>query len=90
MPAIRTGGVSQDQLRSYIERIERLEDEKATLGADIREVFAEAKANGFDAPTMRKILKLRKKDESERSEEELLLETYMRALGMLPLFEEAA
>ena len=60
------GGIAGDQLRSYIERIERLEEEKAALAADIEEVFAEAKANGFDVKIMRQVLKLRKMDKDDR------------------------
>ena len=69
-------------LRSYIDRIERLEEDKAGLAADIREIYAEAKGNGFDAKTMRKIVSLRKLDQSERNEQEALLDLYRRALGM--------
>ena len=76
------GGIAGDQLRSYIERIERLEEEKAALAADIKEVFAEAKANGFDVKIMRQVLKLRKMDKDDRDEVETLLELYKRALGM--------
>lgn len=76
--------ISAEHLRAYIERVERLEDEKANLATDIREVFAEAKGNGFDVKAMRQIIKLRKKDKSERDEEEYMLQTYMRAMGMLP------
>jgi uncharacterized protein (UPF0335 family) len=83
------GGVAGDQLKSYIERIERLEEEKAGLGVDIREVFAEAKANGFDTKTMRQVIKLRKLDHNERDEQEHMLELYKRALGMAPDMEEA-
>ncbi len=78
----KTGGIAADQLRSYIERVERLEEEKAALSSDIRDVFAEAKSNGFDVKILRQIIKLRKLDASERDEQEHLLETYMRALGM--------
>lgn len=84
-----TGGVSGEYLRGYIERIERLEEEKAGLAADIRDVYAEAKGNGFDAKTMRQIIKLRKLETHEREEQETLLDIYMQALGMLPGFEEA-
>lgn len=80
--------VAKEQLTSYIERIERLEEQKAELTIDIREVFAEAKANGFDAKAMREIIKLRKKTDNERDEEEYLLDTYKRALGMLPELDE--
>ena len=76
------GGVTAEQLRSYIERIERLEEEKAGLAADIKDVFAEAKGNGFDVKTMRQILKIRKMDASDRDEQEALLDLYMHALGM--------
>lgn len=78
----KVGGVAGDQLRSYLERIERLEDEKATIGNDIKEVFAEAKGNGFDTKIMREILKLRRMEDADRSELEDLLDLYKRALGM--------
>ena len=77
-----SGGVSSDQLRSYIERIERLGEEKAALAADIREVFAKAKGNGFDVKIMRQAIRLRKLDKDDRDEQEALLDLYMRALGM--------
>ena len=77
------GGVTGDQLRSLIERIERLEEEKAALAEDIREVYAEAKGNGFDVKVMRQIVRLRKMDSNDRSEMEAVLETYMAALGMM-------
>ena len=79
---VKTGGVAADQLRSFIERIERLDEEKAVLANDIKEVFAEAKMNGFDTPAMRQILKLRKMNNSDRQEREAILELYMAALGM--------
>ncbi|GAK45664.1 conserved protein [Tepidicaulis marinus] len=75
--------IAQDQLRAYIERIERLEEEKAAIAADIKEVYAEAKGNGFDTKVMRKVISLRKKDQAERQEEEAVLELYLHALGML-------
>lgn len=78
------GGIAVDQLRSIIDRIERLEEEKKGLAEDIKEVYAEAKGNGFDPAILRKIISLRKRDASEREEEESILELYMRALGMLP------
>ena len=78
------GQVAQDRLRSFIERIERLEEEKTVLMADIKEVYAEAKGTGFDPKTMRKVIRLRKMDDSDRQEEEFLLDTYLSALGMLP------
>jgi uncharacterized protein (UPF0335 family) len=79
---IATESVAGDQLKAFIERIERLEEEKAGIAGDIREVFAEAKGNGFDTKVMRKIIALRRKDFSERQEEEAILELYMQALGM--------
>jgi len=81
---LHTGGVAGDQLCSIIERIERLEEERAELSTDIKDVFAEAKANGFDIKAIRKIIRLRKQDAAERDEEETVLELYMRAIGMLP------
>ena len=76
------GGTTADQLRSIIERIENLEEEKANLTADIREIYSEAKGNGFDVKALRAIVRLRKKDDHERLEEEAVLATYMHALGM--------
>lgn len=80
-------GFASDQLRAFIERIERLEEEKATIAQDVKEVYAEAKANGFDTKTMRKIVSLRRIDKDERQEQEALIDLYMRALGMAP-FED--
>ena len=76
------GGIASEHLRSYIDRIERLEEEKAGLAADIRDIYAEAKGNGFDSRTMRRIVTLRKLDQSERNEQEALLDLYQRALDM--------
>ncbi len=76
------GGIAADRLRSLIERIERLEEEKAALAADIREVFAEAKGTGFDTKVMRQVLKLRKMETDDRQELEHLLDLYKRALGI--------
>ena len=73
---------AQGKLRSFIERIERLEEEKAALAADIREVYAEAKGDGFDTKIMRQIVRLRRLDKSEMQEREALLDTYLAALGM--------
>lgn len=78
------GGIAGDRLRSFIERIERLEEERRVLSADIKEVYAEAKGNGFEPKIMRQIVRLRKKDKEELDEEESLLDVYKRALGMLP------
>jgi len=76
--------VAADQLRTIVERIERLEEEKREVAEQIKEVYAEAKGNGFDTKTLRKIVALRKKDPSERSEEEAMLDLYLSALGMTP------
>jgi uncharacterized protein (UPF0335 family) len=81
------GGITAGQLRSYIERVERLEEEKAEIAATVREVFAEAKANGFDTKVMRQVIKLRKMEPQDRAEQESLLDLYLRALGMAPDFE---
>ena len=72
------------QLRSIVERIERLEEEKREITEQIKEVYAEAKGNGFDVPTLRKTISLRKKSSDERSEEEAMLDLYLQALGMVP------
>jgi uncharacterized protein (UPF0335 family) len=88
------GGVAADQLLSYIERVERLQEEADGIAADIKDVFKEAKSNGFDVKTMREVLKIRKLDEIVRQEREALLELYKRALGMVgsdgQLMREAA
>lgn len=87
-----TGSNINAQLRGIVERIERLEEDKAKVAADIREVYSEAKANGFDVKTLRKVVALRKKEAAERAEEEAMLEVYMNALGMiadLPLGQAA-
>jgi len=78
------GGVAGEQLRSFIERIERLEEEKSALSGDIKEVYAEAKGNGFEPRIMRQIIKIRKMDKDALDEEESLLDLYKRALGMSP------
>ena len=80
---VNTGGVAQDQLRSVVERIERLEEEKAAIANDIKEVYAEAKGNGFDTKTLREVIRKRKQDKAERQEQESILELYMHALGMV-------
>ncbi len=76
------GGIAAKRLRAFIERIERLEEEKAALAADIREVYAEAKADGFDAKTMRQVVRLRKMESADRAEQEALLDLYKAALGL--------
>jgi uncharacterized protein (UPF0335 family) len=80
--AFNTESVAADQLKSFIERIERLEEEKAGIAGDIKEVYAEAKGNGFDTKVMRKIIAIRKRDYAERQEEEAIMELYLQALGM--------
>ena len=72
---------AQGQLKSIIERIERLEEDKAAIAADLKEVFAEAKGNGFDVKTLRKVIRIRKQDTAKRQEEEALLDLYLSAIG---------
>jgi uncharacterized protein (UPF0335 family) len=74
---------AKDHLKAFVERIERLEEEKKTIADDIRDVYAEAKGTGFDVKALRTIVRLRKQDIDERKEQEAILETYMHALGML-------
>jgi uncharacterized protein (UPF0335 family) len=81
---------AQGQLKSLVERIERLEEEKKTIAADIKEVYAEAKANGFDTKILRKVISLRKKEANEREEEQSMLDLYMSALGMIPAATDEA
>ncbi len=76
------GGIAAQRLRSFIERIEHLEEEKSALAADVREVYAEAKGDGFDVKAMRAIVKLRKMDSADRAEQEALLDLYKAALGL--------
>lgn len=86
------GGIASDRLKWFIERIERLEEEKRVLAEDIKEVYAEAKGTGFDTKIMRRLIKERRRDQDGVAEEEALLELYKRALGMLadtPLGEAA-
>jgi uncharacterized protein (UPF0335 family) len=78
------GGIAGERLKSLIERIERLEEEKNALSEDIKEVYAEAKGTGFDPKIMRQIIRIRKRDKDDLDEEETLLDVYKRALGMLP------
>ncbi|GLI20563.1 hypothetical protein XFLAVUS301_02370 [Xanthobacter flavus] len=75
-------GFAKEQLKSFIERIERLEEEKKAIADDIKDVFAEAKANGFDVKALRTILKIRKEDVDERKEHEAIVDLYMQALGI--------
>jgi uncharacterized protein (UPF0335 family) len=84
--------VAQDQLRAFVERIERMEEEKSSIANDIKEIYAEAKGNGFDTKILRQIVRIRKQDHNERMEQEAILELYMQALGMAmaPQESEAA
>jgi uncharacterized protein (UPF0335 family) len=83
------GGIAGDRLKSFIERIERLEEEKKALANDIKEVYAEAKGTGFDTKIMRQVIRLRKMDKDDLDEQETLLDIYRRALGMLPSESES-
>ncbi len=74
---------AKDQLKAYVERVERLEEEKKAIADDIRDVYGEAKVNGFDVKALRSVVRLRKQDVNERKEQEAILETYLHALGML-------
>ncbi|MCH8213904.1 MAG: DUF2312 domain-containing protein [Proteobacteria bacterium] len=76
------GGIAADRLRTFVERIERLEEEKAAITADIREVYAEAKGAGFNAKILRQIVRLRGLDQADRREQEAILELYKRALDL--------
>ena len=78
------GSIAAGQLKSLVERIERLEEEKQTISADIREVYAEAKSHGFDTKVMRQVVRIRKQDSAERQEEEAIRDLYLHALGMAP------
>ncbi|MCZ2328810.1 DUF2312 domain-containing protein [Bartonella sp. F02] len=78
----QTQAISANQLRSFIERIERLEEEKKTISDDIKEVYAELKGSGFDSKAVRSIIRLRKKEDHERMEEEAIIQLYKNALGM--------
>jgi uncharacterized protein (UPF0335 family) len=80
--------VSRDQLRAFIERIERLDEEKKTIADDIKDVYGEAKAMGFDVKVLRKVISIRKLDTNERMELDALTDTYLAALGMLPQDDE--
>lgn len=85
--------IARDQLRAFIDRIERLEQEKKTIAEDIKDVYGEAKSMGYDTKIMKKVIALRKKDDQERTEEEMVLDTYLTALGMRPqleMFDQAA
>ena len=88
MPDI--GGIAGDRLKSFIERIERLEEERRALSADIKEVYAEAKGTGFDTKIMRQVIRLRRMDKDDLDEQDALIDVYKRALGMLPAEESQA
>ena len=80
--AAATGGIAADRLRSIIERVERLEEERKALGSDIKDIFAEAKSAGFDVKVLRQIIRIRRQEPAEVEEQETLLDVYRRALGM--------
>ena len=79
---VAESGVAAEELKQFIERIERLEEEKAGIAGDIKDVFAELKGRGFDSKAIRQILRIRKQDHAERQEQEAILDLYMQALGM--------
>ncbi|MDR4307878.1 DUF2312 domain-containing protein [Chelatococcus sambhunathii] len=82
MSTVNPDEVAKDQLVAFVERIERLEEEKKGIADDIKEVYAEAKGNGFDVKVLRKVISVRKQDASERAEQEAILDLYLSALGM--------
>lgn len=82
MNTVNPDEVAKDQLVAFVERIERLEEEKKGIADDIKEVYAEAKGNGFDVKVLRKVISVRKQDASERAEQEAILDLYLSALGM--------
>jgi uncharacterized protein (UPF0335 family) len=79
---IRASGVAVERLRSLVERIERLEEERKALGSDIKDIYAEAKSTGFDVKVLRQLIRIRKQEAAEVEEQETMLDTYRRALGM--------
>ena len=81
-PNTETGGIAADRLRSLVDRIERLEEERKALGNDIKDIFAEAKSAGFDVKVLRQLIRIRKQEPAEVEEAETLLDVYRRALGM--------
>lgn len=86
---MQESSVGREQLRAIVERVERLEEEKKAIADDIRDIYAEAKANGFDTKVLRQVVRLRKQDISERQEQDAIRDLYLQALGMLPDFEPA-
>ena len=83
MTEIGHNSIAKDQLKSIIERVERLEEDKKAISDDIKDVYSEAKGNGFDVKALRRIVALRKQDPDKRAEQEAILDTYLHALGML-------
>ncbi|WDZ78896.1 DUF2312 domain-containing protein [Ensifer adhaerens] len=81
-------GIARDQLRAFVERIERLDEEAKCLNDDRKDVYGEAKSMGFDVKILKKVIAIRRKDHDQRMEEEALLDTYLQALGMVPAAEE--
>ena len=79
---VQTGGVAADRLRSLVDRIERLEEERKALSSDIKDIYAEAKSAGFDVKVLRQLIRIRKQEAAEVEEQETLLDVYRRALGM--------
>lgn len=82
LPKGKVGGIAADRLRSLVDRIERLEEERKALGADIKDIYSEAKSAGFDVKALRRLIQVRKQESSEVEEQETLLDVYRRALGM--------
>ncbi|MEM6664776.1 MAG: DUF2312 domain-containing protein [Pseudomonadota bacterium] len=85
-----TGSFAREQLRAFVSRIERLEEDKQAIADDLKEVYGEAKGMGFDTKTLRTVIRLRKQEQSERQEQQAILDLYLQALGMLPEFEDGA
>ncbi len=79
---VQTGGIAADRLRSLVDRIERLEEERKALSSDIKDIYAEAKSAGFDVKVLRQLIRIRKQEAAEVEEQETLLDVYRRALGM--------
>lgn len=79
---VQTGGIAADRLRSLVDRIERLEEERKALGSDIKDIYAEAKSAGFDVKVLRQLIRIRKQEPAEVEEQETMLDVYRRALGM--------
>lgn len=82
LPAGKVGGIAADRLRSLVERIERLSEERKSIGADIRDIYAEAKSAGFDVKALRQVIRIRQQDAADVEELETLIDVYRRALGM--------